>query len=154
MKCEAVFPVANQINHGIPNLIPKQMHMNAVELNLRAGSRAMDLSDYVTAKSYFNNALVLLPKNHWSITYECSLRLFLLLSKAAYACGHVETAYASLRKILDEGRSLEDKLDAYFLYVTVSISVWQVLLYHTRAPFLTSALSGDPFADFVCTGKS
>ena len=125
MKCEAVFPVADQINYGIPNLIQKQMQMNAVELNIRAGSRAMDSSDYVTSKSYFNNALVLLPKNHWSNAYECSLRLFLLLSKAAYACGHAETAYDSLREILNEGRSLEDKLDAYFLYVSVSVTVWQ-----------------------------
>jgi len=119
MKCGAVFPIVNQINHGVPDLIQKEMLNSVVELNVDSGLRAVDQSDYVTAESYFNNALVLLPENHWIGHYEFSLKLFFLRSKAAFSCGNIETACDSLKEILDKGGCLEDKLDAYFLYVTI-----------------------------------
>ena len=99
------------------------MQHNVVELNFDSGSRAMDQSDYETSHSYFINALLLLPNNHWSSNYEFSLRLFLLTAKAAYACGKIEKAYDSLKEILAEGRCFEDKLDAYGSYVSVSASL-------------------------------
>ena len=86
----------------------------------------------MTAQSYFNTALTLLPENHWIDSYDMSLRLFLLRSKAAFSCGDTETACASLKEILDKGGCLEDKLDAYSLYITVSVSSQSVFLCHKK----------------------
>ena len=122
IKCGVIFSIVNQINHGVPDLIQKEMLNDVAELNLNSGSRAMERSDYATAKSYFNNALTLLPENHWISSYDFSIRLFFLRSKAAFSCGDIETAYVSIKEILDKGGCLEDKLDAYFLYVQVSVS--------------------------------
>mmetsp|Transcript_3060 Transcript_3060/g.6785 ORF Transcript_3060/g.6785 Transcript_3060/m.6785 type:complete len:560 (-) Transcript_3060:69-1748(-) len=95
------------------------MTRDIIELNFYSGSKAMDRSDYKTAQSYFSNSFLLLPKNHWSSHYEFSLRLYFLSSKVAYSCGNIEKAYILLKKILEKGCCLGDKLDAYHLYATI-----------------------------------
>ena len=136
MKSDSIFSIVNQINRGVPSLVEKNMLNDITKLNVDSGSRAMEGSDYVTAQSYFNYALTLLPENHWISSYDFSLRLFLLRSKAAFSCGDIETAYTSLKEILDKGGCLEDKLDAYSLYVSVSVSSISVLPCHKKPTHL------------------
>ncbi|KAL7538257.1 hypothetical protein ACHAXR_008411, partial [Thalassiosira sp. AJA248-18] len=114
-----IFQIVDQINHGIPDLIRPDMQMDIAVLNFKSGSTAIEFSDYDTALSYLNNALLLLPINHWSSNYELCLRLFYLKAKATYSCGDIENAYELLKKIIEKGRCTEDKLDAYYLYVTI-----------------------------------
>ena len=140
MKSDSIFSVVNQINRGVPNLVEKNMLNDITKLNVDSGSRAMEGSDYVTAQSYFNCALTLLPENHWISSYDFSLRLFLLRSKAAFSCGDIETAYTSLKEIFDKGGCLEDKLDAYSLYVSVSTSSKSVLLFYKRSTHLRESI--------------
>ena len=116
----AVFQVADQINHGI-SLIQPEMRVEFVGLNFSAGSRAISRC-YKTAYSYLKNAFALLPRNSWSSHYELSLRVFLLYAKSAYSCGKVKKAYKALKTILQKGRCANDKLDAYLLHVTVSLT--------------------------------
>jgi len=115
----AIFHIIDQINHGIPQLIQPQKTKDIIELNFYSGSKAMDRSDYKTAQSYFSNSFLLLPEDHWSSDYEFSLRLYFLSAKVAYSCGNIEKAYILLKKILEEGCCLGDKLDAYHLYATI-----------------------------------
>jgi len=115
----ALFQLVDQINHGIPSLIQPRMQIDIAELNFSAGRKAMDLSDFETAYSYLNNAFPLLPENHWSSHYDFSLRLFLLRAKSTYLCGNIEEAYDSLKEIIENGRCIEDTLDAYYLHVTI-----------------------------------
>ena len=117
---DSIFQIVDQINHGVPSKIPPDMKINIAEFNFNASSRAMELHDYKMAYSYLKNAHSLLPKKHWRTNYDLSLRIFLLQAKAAYTCGKVKKAEDSLKTILKMGRSLKDKLDAYYLYVTVS----------------------------------
>jgi len=115
----ALFQVVDQINHGIPSLIKPRMKIVIAELNFNAGRKAMDLSDFETASSYLNNALPLLPKNRWRRHYDFSLRLLLLRAKTIYLRGNIEEACDSLMEIIKNGRCIEDKLDAYYLHVTI-----------------------------------
>ena len=96
------------------------MKIVIAELNCSAGRKAMDLSDFETAYSYLNTALPLLPKNHWRRHYDFSLRLFLLRAKTTYLRGNIKEASDSLKEIIENGRCIEDTLDAYYLHVTVS----------------------------------
>eukprot|EP00578_Thalassiosira_sp_NH16_P001854 CAMPEP_0181137228 /NCGR_PEP_ID=MMETSP1071-20121207/33599_1 /TAXON_ID=35127 /ORGANISM="Thalassiosira sp., Strain NH16" /LENGTH=1245 /DNA_ID=CAMNT_0023223979 /DNA_START=76 /DNA_END=3809 /DNA_ORIENTATION=- len=114
----AIFQVADQINHGI-SLIQPEMRVEFAGLNFSAGSRAINFSDNKTAYSYLKNAFALLPRNSWSSHYELSLRVFLLYAKSAYSCGKVKKAYKALKTILQKGRCVNDKLDAYLLHVTI-----------------------------------
>jgi predicted ATPase len=119
---DAIFQVVNQINHGVPELIQEQQLHKKVEisdLNFHAGSRAIDLSDYETANSYLCTALSLLPANHWSTHYEMSLKMYFVAANAAYASGNSKKAFELIKSILEKGRCIEDKLDAYYLYATM-----------------------------------
>lgn len=116
----SIFQICDQINYGIQHVQPS-MQVDIAKLNIKAGSRAMDLSDYKTATSYLNNALKLLPKNHWTSHYGICLQLFYSKAKSAYSCGNKEDAYQLLKKILDKGCCIKDKLDAHYLYVSVSV---------------------------------
>ena len=120
---DTIFQIVNQINHGIPNLVQEQQQVGIAEHNFHAGSRAMDLSDYEMAHSYLSTALSLLPPNHWSIHYELSLKMYFCAANAAYTGGNDKQAFELLKSILENGRCIEDKLDAYYLYA---------MMHHTR----------------------
>ena len=66
-----IFQIMDQINLG-KSLIEPARQVDVAKINLRAGSRAMDLSDFQTAQSYLNEASTLLEqqKNPWSSNYE------------------------------------------------------------------------------------
>ena len=117
---DIIFSIADQINHGIDGVlgISSELRLDLAELNEMAGVKAVDCSDYVTARSYLNIALSLLPTDHWISHYDRSLRLSFLLARSAYSCGDVEKAQGILQEILGECRCIEDKLEAYFLLVT------------------------------------
>ena len=119
---DATFLIVNQINHGVPSLVKHEIAVEIAELNLKAGDRAMAFSDYETASSYLSKAMALLPQSHWRDHYELCLRLYILSAKAAYSCsrGNIQQTRTLLKSILDNGRCIGDKLDAYYLYVTVS----------------------------------
>jgi len=118
----APFHIVDQINHGVPSLVQPEFGVEIAELNLKAGTRAMEFSDYETASSYLSKAMSLLPQYHWRDNYELSLRLYILSAKAAYSCSrdNIQQTRTLLKSILENGRSIGDKLDAYYLHVTVS----------------------------------
>jgi hypothetical protein len=107
----------DQINHGIGESIQSEKDRIAIaELNYKAGSQMMTNSCFVKAFSYFETAKLLLPEDHWISQYYFSIRLFLSLSNAAFACGHGNLADETLDEILREAKCLEDKLVSHILY--------------------------------------
>ena len=54
-------------------------------------------------------------KYYWSSDYEFSLQLYFLSIKAAYLCSNIEKTHILLKKILEEGCYLGDKLKAQCL---------------------------------------
>lgn len=117
---DTIFPIVDQINHGVPSLVRPEVAVEILELNLKAGARAMEFLDYETASSYLSKAILLLPQCHWQDHYELSLSLYISSAKAAYSCGDTQQTRTLLNAILLNGRCIEDKLDAYYLHVTVS----------------------------------
>lgn len=64
---------------------------------------------------------MLLPTDSWDRQdyYSLNLNIHYSKAKAAYACGEIETAKASLHEIDLRARCLEDKLDANHLLVDI-----------------------------------
>ncbi len=107
----------DQINYGVGESIQSEKDRVAIaELNYKAGVTAMTHSGFVKAFSYFETAKLLLPENHWASHYYFSIRLFLSMSNAAFACGYGNLADEALDAILREGKCLEDKL----------VSIWNL----------------------------
>ena len=107
----------DQINHGVGESVQSEKDRILIaELNYKAGGTAMAHSGFVKAFSYFETAKSLLPEDHWTSQYYFSIRLFLSLSNAAFACGYGNLADEALNAILREAKCLEDKLVSNFLY--------------------------------------
>ena len=117
---DIIFSIADQINHGIDNIPAHKSNVRIAlaKVNKLAGAKAVELSDFATARSYLNVALSLLPSGHWQSHYDMSLQLSTLLAKSCYSCGDANKARCILQEILEESSCIEDKLPAYFLLVT------------------------------------
>lgn len=119
-----IFSIADQINYGInhglddPATMQSQLRINLVELNELAGTKAMDCSDYATARSYLSTAQSLLPTDQWKTQYSLSLSVSFLSAKCAYSCGDAQKAQTILQEIIGECQCMDDKLPAYFLLIT------------------------------------
>ena len=70
-----VFSIADQLNKGEAEGSPQcpDAKLDLARLNETAGVKAMELSDYVTAHSYLDTTLALLPEEHWESHYDLRL---------------------------------------------------------------------------------
>ena len=117
---KSIFSITDHINHGSDSSeLSPELRLDLAKLNGIAGEVAMNLSDYATARTYFNIAVRLLPTDCWQNIYDLTLRSYLSLANAAYSSGDIEKSSAVLEKILDEAHCLSDKLDAYLLQVEI-----------------------------------
>eukprot|EP00804_Cyclotella_cryptica_P019420 CCRYP_006611-RA/>CCRYP_006611-RA protein AED:0.16 eAED:0.08 QI:0/0/0/1/0.75/1/5/0/1159 len=117
-SADALFATIEQINHGVPSLLIGTSHQNAVaELNYEASVKSTHCASFTSAFRYIKAAVSLLSGDSWTTHYTISLKYYLQLAKAAIPCGSSDEAKAALDKIIDDGKCLEDKIDAYFLLV-------------------------------------
>ncbi|KAL7516121.1 hypothetical protein ACHAWX_001173, partial [Stephanocyclus meneghinianus] len=115
---DALFATIEQINHGVPSLLIGTLHESAVaELNYEASVKSMHCVNFTSALNYIQAGVSLLGEDSWTTKYSTSLKYYLQLGKAATPCGSSDEAKAALDKIIDSGKCLEFKIDAYYLLV-------------------------------------
>lgn len=60
-----------QINHGGPKaVIDEEQAVVVAKLNLDAGKKAMDMSDFFAAHSFFKHGISYLRRGHWDKQYD------------------------------------------------------------------------------------
>ena len=120
-----LFTAANQLNLGGPAATEcKGQKLIASQLNLKAGKKAMEMSDYETAYSYFDNGLSFLPGEHWQEHYLLSLDLHTLATKCALANGDNDSLAVLVEKVVTKAHFFEDKLEVlYFEMCSLSSSL-------------------------------
>ena len=124
------------------------MCVEVASLNYQASQAAMNRSDYNTASSYLGVSLQLLPNEHWQSNYALSLCTYMALAKAAYSTGNVEKSEATLKRIFKEATSLEEKLDAYYLYINLLHSQERGEEAHLTCQYVLEQL-GEKIPEFV-----
>ena len=109
---ELFFAAVNQINQGGPSAVlePSQKHVLA-ELNLKAGRRSIDLSDYNTAFTLFQFGLSFLGENSWATSYRISLDLHDSLTEVAMILNKPATVEVYAAKVIAHARCFDDKLN-------------------------------------------
>lgn len=123
---DILFSIVDQINLGIPFVLnSSSLELFIAELNLKAGTRAISCSNFLSAYSYLNVGVSLLPDGSWDSHYDLSLNLFLSLAKVAHSFGRIDDASEASNVVLEKGRNLEDKVDAYLLSISVLHSTRQ-----------------------------
>eukprot|EP00985_Skeletonema_marinoi_P007653 scaffold3390_cov162-Skeletonema_marinoi.AAC.1 len=113
---------ANQFNLAGPEAVQdKSQNFTVANLNLQAGKKAMEMSDFVLAYSYFDNGISFLRKKHWEEHYNLSLKLFDLAAKCALTNGDIVILRLLSEQVMLYARSYEDKLNVLYL-VTCSLA--------------------------------
>ena len=116
---------ANQLNLGGPNAIQDtSQSITVAALNLRAGKKAMEMSDYGAAYSYFHNGMSFLREGHWQEHYDLSLQLFELAAKCALTNGDFASLKLCSEQVMTEVRRFEDGLNVmYFATCALAYSL-------------------------------
>ena len=75
------------------------------------------MADFHSALKYLQCDISFLPENRWRTEYTLSLHLFESACLSAFACGLTEVMTAFLNEILDNARTLEDKMKGLYVLV-------------------------------------
>jgi predicted ATPase len=90
------------------------MRMRLVNLNLRAGLKALESSAFVAATSYLSRGVELLPENHWTSDYKLSLELYSTAAEAQFCVGNFEIMKSFCDEVIaQENCSFLDKRRVY-----------------------------------------
>ena len=106
--------VVNQLNRGATLITDPTERTRAAELCLAAGKKVMSSSAFLLASTYLLQGIVILNDDSWKSNYELSLELHSSCAEAQYATGNHRGISASVKPIMRNGQSLEDKLRAYY----------------------------------------
>ena len=118
---ELLFIAASQINIAGPKTVENdEQNLLVANLNLVAGIRSMELSDFISALSFLDNGISFLRKGHWKEHYDLSLKLFEAASKCAVVIGDHDILRLLSEQIQTFGMTFEDKLNSvYYQCVTL-----------------------------------
>ena len=113
-----LFIAVNQLNLGGPAAMkdPSQSYTIA-DMNLTAGKKAMEMSDFRIASSYIDHGISFLPEHHWEEHYDLSLELFELAAKCALTNGDHTRVKQLSEQVLDRARFFQDKLEVTYAFV-------------------------------------
>ncbi|KAL7487783.1 hypothetical protein ACHAW6_013360 [Cyclotella cf. meneghiniana] len=116
---QMLFTAVNQINLGrSAAVLNAQNRVSMAKYNFAAGKVAMEMSDFMSAFSFFSSGIDFLPHEHWIDHYDFSLELFDLASKCALATGDIRSIRLLADQVLTHAKCLEDKLNTYFIIIS------------------------------------
>jgi predicted ATPase/signal transduction histidine kinase len=112
-KERSLFDIVNHLNKGLGLIEGEAERMALVELNLAASQRAKAATAYEAAFNYLQTAVKLLPADSWQAHYELTLTLYNEAAEAAHLSGKLVVMQRYIDAVLQQGRTLLDKIHAY-----------------------------------------
>jgi PAS domain S-box-containing protein len=97
---EVIFDVVNHFNRGLALITAQDERERVAGLNIMAGKRAKSSTAYASARNYLVQATALFAPDAWSLRYEETFELYLLLSECEYLAGNFDAADALFDLIL------------------------------------------------------
>ncbi len=102
-----------QINHGGPQaVIDIEQAVVVANLNLDAGKKAANMSDFFSAYSFFNHGISFLPNGHWNDHYDLSLELFNCAMKCALMNADHDSFNVLTSQVMHYAKCFEDRCQA------------------------------------------
>ncbi|KAL7532357.1 hypothetical protein ACHAXR_004580, partial [Thalassiosira sp. AJA248-18] len=123
-----------QINLGGPKAVADEEEgLRVANYNLRAGNKAMAMSDFYSAYWFFDYGISYLRKRHWQEHYDLSLKLFNGAAESASCIGEHDSLSQLSEQILHHAKCVEDKLTVFFL-------ISGLLMYRSNLPAAIESL--------------
>eukprot|EP00573_Skeletonema_grethae_P004439 CAMPEP_0201694914 /NCGR_PEP_ID=MMETSP0578-20130828/7019_1 /ASSEMBLY_ACC=CAM_ASM_000663 /TAXON_ID=267565 /ORGANISM="Skeletonema grethea, Strain CCMP 1804" /LENGTH=1341 /DNA_ID=CAMNT_0048180665 /DNA_START=152 /DNA_END=4177 /DNA_ORIENTATION=- len=149
-SASVLFTAVNQLNLGGPHAVQdKGQYVTAARLNLRAGKKAMEMSDYETAYLNFDCGISFLRKKHWEEHYSLSLELFSLAARCALTNGDHISLKILIAEVVAKAQSFEDKLDVLYLEACALASSFRLAESIEQGLDILSKLGMEVHADSV-----
>jgi predicted ATPase len=112
---DLLFMAVNQLNlAGSSNSSDPAESLAMANHNLAAGKRAMSLSDFALAHSFFMHGISFLDRDHWTEQYRFSIDLYELAIQSASAAGYIQALNILSDEVLQNARTFEDKLATHY----------------------------------------
>ncbi len=105
---ERVFEVVDQFNRSIELVTDDEERATLRRLNTAAGRKARAAVAYASARRYLEQAMALLPHDHWNECYAESLALYQELAECEYLVGNYQRADELLTAALEKARTTLD----------------------------------------------
>jgi len=114
-----LFTAATQLNLGGPAAVQDaEKYYQIASYNLIAGKRAMEMSDFSLAFSFFDHGMTFLRKKHWQDHYDLSLELFNLAAKCALTVKDLASLTMICHEVLRNARNSEDTLNTSYILMS------------------------------------
>jgi predicted ATPase len=101
------------LSRGAELIAARDEKVEFARLCCNAGERALAASAFSTAAIYFLQGSAMLNETDWVANYDLILNLFTKCAYAQYVTGNHQGVQITLDPVLTNGRSLQDKFDAY-----------------------------------------
>ncbi|OYQ62050.1 serine/threonine protein kinase [Pseudanabaena sp. SR411] len=124
---ERLFEIVDQLNHGV-ELVTNQVERDEIaKLNLLAGQKARGAIAYTIANKYLAVGRAWLTVSSWQTNYNLTLNLHLETTEIAYLCGEFEQVESWAAIVLQEAKTVLDRVKIYDIKIQTSIAQNQLL---------------------------
>lgn len=119
---EKIFDIVNQLNIGVKLITHTAERDELAQLNLIAGCKARASTAYATAVRYLTVGIELLAASSWENQYELTLALHNEAAEAAYLSTDFEQMERLTQIVLQQAKSLLDKVKVYEVKIQTYIA--------------------------------
>jgi predicted ATPase/class 3 adenylate cyclase/tRNA A-37 threonylcarbamoyl transferase component Bud32 len=119
---EHIFDIVNQMNQGQIFISEEQERKQVAELNLLAGRKASASAAYEPAFRYYRTGVDMLSTERWKHQYQLSLELYVEAAEAAYLSGNFEEMERLATVVLQQARTILDKVKVYEVKIRAYIA--------------------------------
>ncbi|YAF95934.1 MAG: AAA family ATPase [Nodularia sp. CChRGM 3473] len=116
-----IFDIVNQLNVGIISLVEQPEKTELARLNLIAGRKAKASTAYEAALKYLETGIKLLSKDAWYTEYNLTIGLYEGATEVAYLSGNFEQMQQWAEVVLQEAKTLLDKVKVYEVQIIAAI---------------------------------
>jgi predicted ATPase/serine phosphatase RsbU (regulator of sigma subunit)/tRNA A-37 threonylcarbamoyl transferase component Bud32 len=117
-----IFDVVNQLNVGLPLIEEQEERYDLARLNQAAGRKAKLSAAYDAAFDYFYAGTALVGDIGFEQEYDLAIALYVEAAETAYLSGQTQGMAQFLDKILEKGKNILDKVQAYEVRINYYIS--------------------------------
>lgn len=120
-----LFTAVTQLNLGGPSAVQDtERYYQIARFNLTAGKRAMEMSDFSLAFSFFDHGMTFLRKKHWRDQYDLSLELYNLAAKCALTIKDLTSLSVICHEVQINARDSEDTyLTSFITFCALTYSM-------------------------------
>ena len=122
-----IFEIVNQLNLGVELITSREEKNQLAQLNLIAGNKAKAATAAAAALRYLTVGMGLLTVNSWQHQYELTLGLYESAAEAAYLSGEFEQMEGLVNTLLQQAKTLLDKVKVYEVKIQADIAKHQQL---------------------------